>query len=83
MAYEQEEEVEGEGMQPLPARPTWKDGLIALSVLDTVISASDADDKIVKVMDDIQDFVFNIYRQSLKQRSIDSYFKKQLPNIKF
>jgi hypothetical protein len=120
VAYEQEEE--GEGMQPLPARPTRKDTSTALSVLDTVISASDADEKIVKAMDDIQDFVSlptrkdtstalsvldtvisasdadekivkamddiqdfvsKIYRQSLKQRSIDSYFKKQLPNIKF
>jgi hypothetical protein len=66
-------------MQPLPARPTRKDAFTALSVLDTVISASDADKKIVKTTDDIQDFVSKIYRQSLKQRSIDSYFKKQLP----
>jgi hypothetical protein len=34
-------------------------------------------------MDDIQDFVSNIYKQSLKQRSTESYFKKQLPNVKF
>jgi hypothetical protein len=81
VAYEQE--VEGEGAQPLPARPTRKDAFTALSVLDTVISASDADERIVKAMDDIQDFVSKIYRQSLKQRSIDSYFKKQLPNVKF
>jgi hypothetical protein len=45
--------------------------------------ASDADEKIVKAMDDIQDLVSKIYTQSLKQRAIDSYFKKQLPNIKF
>jgi hypothetical protein len=32
----------------------------ALSVLDTIISASDEDEKIVKAMDDIQDFVFKI-----------------------
>jgi hypothetical protein len=81
VTYEQEEE--GEGMQLLPARPTWKDAFTALSVLDTVIYASDADEKIVMAMDDIQDFVSKIYRQSLKQRSIDSYFKKQLPNVKF
>jgi hypothetical protein len=81
MAYEQEHE--GEGMQLLPARLTWKDTFTELSVLDTVISASDANEKIVKAMDDIQDFVSKIYRQSLKQRSIDSYFKKQLPNVKF
>jgi hypothetical protein len=52
-------------------------------VLDTVISASDADEKIVKAMDDIEDFVSKIYRQSLKQRSIVSYFKKKLPKVKF
>jgi hypothetical protein len=81
VAYEQDEEREG--MQPLPARPTRKDAFTAPSVLDTVISASDSDEKIVKVMDDIQDLISKIYRQVLKQRSIDSYFKKQLPNITF
>jgi hypothetical protein len=71
-------------MQPLPARPTWKDTFTALSVLDTVISANDGDDKIVKATDDIQDSVSKIYyRQSLKHRSIDSYFNEPLPNIKF
>jgi hypothetical protein len=59
-------EVEGVGMQLLPARPTRKDAFTALSVLDTVISASDANEKILKVMDDIQEFVSKIYRQSLK-----------------
>jgi hypothetical protein len=55
VAYQRDED--GEGMQPLPVRPTRKDAFIALSVLDTVISASDADEKIVKAMDDIQVFV--------------------------
>jgi hypothetical protein len=40
-------------MQLLPARPTQKDAFTALSVLDTVISTSDANEKIVKAMDDI------------------------------
>jgi hypothetical protein len=53
-------------MKPLPARPTWKDAFTALSVLDTVINSGDADEKIVKAMDDIQDFVSKIYRQFLK-----------------
>jgi hypothetical protein len=53
-------------MQPLPARPTWKDTFTALSVLDTVISAGDANEKTVKAMDDIQNFVSKIYRQFLK-----------------
>jgi hypothetical protein len=48
-----------------------------------LISASDVDEKIEKAMDDIQDFVSKIYRQSLKQRYTDSYLKKQLPNVKF
>jgi hypothetical protein len=56
---------------------------MALSVLKTVICASEANEKIVKVMDDIQDFLSKIYKQSLKERSTDSYFKKQLPDIKF
>jgi hypothetical protein len=44
-------------MQPLPAHPKWKDALMAPLVLDTVTTASDADTKTVKVMNDIQDFV--------------------------
>jgi hypothetical protein len=83
VAYEPEEEVEWEEMQWLPAHPTRKDAFTTLSLLGTVISASDANEKIVKVMDDIQDFVSEIYKWPLKQRSIKSYFKKQLPNGKF
>jgi hypothetical protein len=49
-------------------------------MFNAVITASYADDKIVKAMDD---FVSNIYKQSLKQRPSESYFKKQLPNVKF
>jgi hypothetical protein len=33
-------------------------------------------------MEDIQDFVSKIYKQSSKQRSTESYFTKQLHNIK-
>jgi hypothetical protein len=60
--YEREWEVEREEMQALPACPTWKDTLTALWVLDAVISASDADEKIVKAVDDSQDFVSKIYK---------------------
>jgi hypothetical protein len=81
MAYEWEDEAEE--MQLLPACPPRKDTFVALSVLDTGISASDANEKIVKAMDDIQNFVSKIYKQSLKQRSTETYFKTQLPNIKF
>jgi hypothetical protein len=83
MVYEWQEEVEWEEMQPLPACPTRKDALMALSELEIVISANDADEKIVKTIHDIQDFVSKIYKQSLKQRSIEPHFKKQLPNVKF
>jgi hypothetical protein len=34
-------------------------------------------------MDDIQNLVSEIYKHSLKQKLIESYFKKQLPEIKF
>jgi hypothetical protein len=50
-------------MQQLSALPTWKVAFTALLVLDTVISAGDTNEKIVKAMDDIQDFVSEIYRQ--------------------
>jgi hypothetical protein len=45
--------------------------------VNTVISSSGADEKIVKAMDKIQDFVSKIYKNSLKQTSFESYFKKQ------
>jgi hypothetical protein len=53
---EDEQEEEGEEMQPLPEHLTCKDTFTALSVLDCVITSSDADEKIVKVQDAIQDF---------------------------
>jgi hypothetical protein len=81
VAYERE--GEGEGIQLLPARPTRKDAVTALLVLDTVISASDADEKIVKEMDDIQEFVSKTYTQSLKQRSIDSYLRNYYLMLSF
>jgi hypothetical protein len=69
-----------EEMQWFPARPTWKDAFTALLMLDTVISENDADEKIVKVMDDIQEFVSKIYKQSLKKRSTELYFNPLKPN---
>jgi hypothetical protein len=64
MANEQEEEEEE--TQPLPVCPTRKDAFTALSVSDCVISSSDANEKIVKAMDEIQDCVPKIYKNSLK-----------------
>jgi hypothetical protein len=50
------QEEEGEKMQPLPERPTRQDAFTALSVLDCVITSTDADEIIVKALDEIQDF---------------------------
>jgi PleD family two-component response regulator len=55
---------------------------MSLSLFVMVISASDGE-KIVKAVHDIQDFVSKIHMQSLKQRLITLYFRKQLPNVKF
>jgi hypothetical protein len=48
-------EAEVEEIQLLSAYPTQKDASMALSVFNTVISASDTNEKIAKAMDDIQD----------------------------
>jgi hypothetical protein len=53
---------------------------MALSILDTVVSAGDSNEKLVKAVDDIQDFVSKIYLQSLKQRLIESYFNSLKPS---
>lgn len=47
-------------MELLSACRTWKNAFMALLVFDTVISASDVNEKVVKVMNDIQDCVLNI-----------------------
>jgi hypothetical protein len=61
MANEQEEE--GEEKQPLPEHTTCKDAFTALSLLDCVIHSHDADEKIVKAMDEIQDPEYKIYKK--------------------
>jgi hypothetical protein len=70
------EEEKMEETWPLPTPPPRKDALMALSVLDSVVNVSDADNRLVKAMDELQDFVSKVYKNSFKQRSIDSYFKK-------
>lgn len=50
----------GRGDELLSAHPTQTDTFMELSVFDTVISSSTADEKIVMVMDDIRDFVSKI-----------------------
>jgi hypothetical protein len=46
-------------------------------VLDSVLSVSDADDKIVKAMDKLQNSMQKVYKNGLKQSTIDSYYKNQ------
>jgi hypothetical protein len=70
------EEEKLEQTQPLPTRPPHKVAVMALSLLDVVVIASDTDDRIVKVMDELQDFVSKVYENSLKQRSVDFCFKQ-------
>jgi hypothetical protein len=41
------------------------------------LSSGDGYERIVKVMDELQEFVSKVYKNTLKQRSIESYFKKQ------
>jgi hypothetical protein len=42
---------------------------MALLVLDSVVNVSDAGDRLVKVMDELNDFVSKMYKNSFKQRS--------------
>jgi hypothetical protein len=41
---------------------------MTLPVLDSVVNASDAVDRFVKAMDELQDFVSKMYKNSFKQR---------------
>jgi hypothetical protein len=42
----------------------------------TVITSSDVDKRIVKAVNKFLDFVSNVHMNIVKQRSIESYFKK-------
>jgi hypothetical protein len=53
MATEEEEKTKE--MHLLPTHPAHKHELMALSLLDSVISSSDTDKKIVKAMEELQD----------------------------
>jgi hypothetical protein len=54
VATEREEKME---KHLLPVHPGSKDVLTALSVLGSIISSSDTDERIVKAMVELQDFV--------------------------
>jgi hypothetical protein len=72
-----EEEEKMEKMHLHLVRGSHKHALMALSVLDFSISSSDADERIVEVMDELQNFVSKVYKNTLKQRSFKLYFRKQ------
>jgi hypothetical protein len=42
-----------------------------------VLSSSDVNERIVKAVDEIQDFVSKVYKNTMKQRSVESYVKMQ------
>jgi hypothetical protein len=66
-----------EEMHSLPVHPACKDVFMVLLVLDPIVSLSDANIRIVKAMDELQDFISKVCNNTLKQRSTVSYFKKQ------
>jgi len=73
----QEEEEEKKEIQPLTAQTPYKEALMALLLPYSAVSESDADDGIMKVMDELQDCMSKVHKTCLKQRSTDSYFKNQ------
>jgi hypothetical protein len=58
-------------------QPSCSDAPMVLLVLDLVLSMSETYDRIVKAVDELQDILSKVYLSSMKQRSIDSHFKKQ------
>jgi hypothetical protein len=68
LAYEPLKEVRK--MQLLSACPTWNGSFMELLMLHTVISASDANEKIMKAMDGIKDFVSSLRFTSSLQTKI-------------
>jgi hypothetical protein len=57
--------------------PACKGELIPLSALDSIVSSSDTHKRIVKAVDELEDSVPNVYKNTVKQRSTGSYFRKQ------
>jgi hypothetical protein len=71
-----DEEEEEKKTQPLIAQTPHKEALMALLLPYSAVSESNAVDGIMKVMDEVQDFVSKVHKTCLKQRSTDSYIKK-------
>jgi hypothetical protein len=49
---------------------------MALSLLDSAISSTDANVRIVKAVDEVKDFISTVHKNALKVRSVELYFKK-------
>jgi hypothetical protein len=73
-----------------PAASTWwcqwqlgkmRSCIVTLSVLDSVVSSCDADKRVGKAMDELKNFVSKVYENTLKQRSVESYYKEQWTEI--
>lgn len=45
---------------------------MVLPVLGSIVSSSDANDRFIKAMDELQHFVSNTYKNTLKHKSIES-----------
>lgn len=60
-------EEEEKKTQPLTAQTLRKEALIALLLPHSVVSESDADNGIMEVMDELQDFVSKVHKTCLKQ----------------
>jgi len=60
-----------------PTQPSCRDAPLVLLVLDLILSMSDTYDRTVKTVDELQDILSKVYLSSMKERSIDSHFKKQ------
>jgi hypothetical protein len=71
-----EEERVGEEMQPLPLCPAHKEAFTVLVMLHFLPSSVGADDRVMRAVVVVQEFVPNTYKASVKQRSVDSYFQK-------
>ena len=66
-----------EEMVTLPVRPACARALMALAVLDFVLSSNDANNRAVKVTNKLEHFASNAYKNPLKPKSIEQHHKRQ------
>ena len=55
----------------------WRNKFSPVNILSHHVRSRDANDSIIKAMYELQDFVLKAYKNILKQRSIEFYFKKK------